>query len=110
MTSELTDEFLACYRLLPARIRQQARRNYRLWKTNPHQPSLEFKLVGKRMPIFSVRIGIGWRVLGVRNGDNMVWFWIGSHATYDRLLQSMGPESRILNPECMASALLRNNQ
>ena len=86
MTSELTDEFVDSYRSLPERIRQQARRNYRLWRDNPSHPSLDFKVVGKRMPVYSVRIGIGWRALGVRSENNIIWFWIGSHAQYDRLL------------------------
>lgn len=86
MTSELTEEFVDCYRRLPERVRQQARRNYRLWRDNLSHPSLDFKLVGKRMPVYSVRVGIGWRALGVRNENNIIWFWIGSHAQYDRLL------------------------
>ena len=89
MISELTHAFLACYRLLPERIRQQARRNYVLWKSNSAHPSLDFKLVGKRSPVYSVRIGIGWRALGVRDRDRIIWFWIGSHAEYDRLLRAM---------------------
>jgi len=24
--------------------------------------------------------------LGVREGDTMIWFWIGLHADYDRLI------------------------
>jgi hypothetical protein len=27
-----------------------------------------------------------YRVLGLREPDAMVWFWIGSHAEYDKLL------------------------
>jgi hypothetical protein len=36
-----------------------------------------------------VRVGIGWRALGVKQEDTMVWFWIGSHAEYDRLLDEL---------------------
>jgi hypothetical protein len=39
--------------------------------------------------VYSVRVGLGWRALGVREGDVMVWFWIGSHADYDRLLETL---------------------
>ncbi len=63
--------------------------NYRLWKTDPHHPGLQFRRVGRRYPAFSVRVGIGWRALGVRQADTMVWFWIGSHAEYDRLLNEL---------------------
>jgi hypothetical protein len=32
-------------------------------------------------------VGIGWRALGVMQAkeDKIVWFWIGSHAEYDKL-------------------------
>jgi hypothetical protein len=89
VNSELTPEFLARFRRLPARIKNVARKNYKLWKKNPAHPSLDFKRVGKRMAIYSVRIGIGWRALGVRDRETITWFWIGSHAEYDRLLSKM---------------------
>jgi len=37
----------------------------------------------------SVRINIDCRALGVRDGGDMIWFWIGSHAEYERLLVRM---------------------
>jgi hypothetical protein len=33
-----------------------------------------------------VRIGRGYRALGRRQGDTLVWFWIGTHDDYDRLI------------------------
>jgi hypothetical protein len=87
VTSEVTEEFLAAFRRLPDRIKRLARKNYRTWKRNPHHPGLDFKRVGKRSPIYSVRIGIGWRTLGLMEDETIVWFWIGSHAEYDRLIK-----------------------
>jgi hypothetical protein len=52
-------------------------------------PSLQFKRVHASEPIYSVRAGLGWRAVGVRSDDAMVWFWIGSHAEYDRLLSGL---------------------
>ena len=46
-------------------------------------PSLAFK---STEPIYSVRISRGYRALGLRDGDLVTWFWIGSHADYDKLL------------------------
>ena len=34
-----------------------------------------------------VRIGIHYRALAVKSDNEMAWFWIGSHAEYDRLLR-----------------------
>src|SRR5690242_12312935 len=61
MNSELSEDFVACFAKLPGRVQQQARSNYRLWKKNPAHPSLDFKRVGKHSPVYSVRVGIGWR-------------------------------------------------
>jgi hypothetical protein len=38
-----------------------------------------------------VRIGLAYRALGVRDGEEIIWFWIGSHAHYDRLLRERAP-------------------
>ena len=40
-------------------------------------------------PIYSVRIALGWRAVGILEGEEMIWFWIGSHAEYDRLVGRM---------------------
>ncbi|WP_435749603.1 hypothetical protein [Thauera sp. AutoDN2] len=52
-------------------------------KLNPAHPSLHFKKVGKYR---SARVGLKFRALGVELEDGVLWFWIGSHAEYDRLL------------------------
>jgi hypothetical protein len=89
VNSHLTEDFVAHFRRLPRRIQELARKNYRLWKRNPAHPSLDFKQVSRRSPIFSVRVGIGWRAVGVKKAEAMIWFWIGSHAEYDRLLKQL---------------------
>ncbi|MDD5484025.1 MAG: hypothetical protein PHP98_10340 [Kiritimatiellae bacterium] len=90
MKSYLTKEFRLCFANLPERIQRLARENYKIWKHNPYHPSLSFKRVGKRYPTYSVRIGLGWRALGFREDDDtLVWFWIGSHANYERRIQQL---------------------
>ena len=87
MRSQITADFVSCFRDLPVRIQRLARKNYKLWKENPSHPSVQFKLVGKRSPVYSIRVGIGWRALGLKVDDVIVWFWIGSHASYLKLLR-----------------------
>lgn len=87
MNSRLTEDFVACFAHVPDSVKNQARKNYRLWRTNPQHPSLHFKRVHNRENMYSVRVGIGWRVLGLLDGDTMYWFWIGSHAEYDQILK-----------------------
>jgi hypothetical protein len=86
VNSRLTEDFLACYSRLPAAVRQHARRAYRLWRADPSHPGLQFKRVHASEPIFSARVGIGWRALGRLDGETVTWFWIGSHAEYDSLI------------------------
>jgi hypothetical protein len=54
-----------------------------LLRQNPRHPSLHFRQVGR---FWSVRVGIHYRAVAVEHEGNMVWFWIGGHADYDRLL------------------------
>jgi len=89
VNSYLTEDFIKHYRALPQQIREQARKNYRLWKQDARHPSLHFKQIHTTEPIYSVRIGRGWRALGLREGDAIYWFWIGSHADYDDLLSRL---------------------
>ena len=89
MNSYLTEDFLVHFRKLPQNVKEKARKNYRLWRQNPNHPSLQFKRVNPTEPIYSVRVGIGWRVLGLREDDAIYWFWIGSHAEYDKLVNQL---------------------
>jgi len=89
VNSELTEEFLEAFRSLPQRIQEKARKNYRLWKSNPSHPSLDFKRVHTRRPIYSVRIGTGWRALGILQDDSILWYWFGSHNVYEKLLSQL---------------------
>ncbi len=89
MKSHLDEDFIRCFYGLPDRIKQKARKNYNLWKKNPAHPRLDFKKVHPTDPIYSVRIGIGWRALGVKNGNLIVWFWIGSHSGYDKIIHQI---------------------
>ena len=89
MTSYLTEDFLKRFRQLPQEIKEKARRNYRLWRQNPNHPSLQFKRVYTREPIYAVRVRIGWRVLGLREDDVIYWFWIGPHGEYEKLLDQL---------------------
>ena len=86
MTSKTTASFRTALATLPPEIRQHAREAYKLFKQNPHHPSLRFRQVHPTEPIFSARVTRGYRAVGVREGDTIIWFWIGSHAGYERLL------------------------
>ena len=46
----------------------------------------DFKLVNPQRRTYSVRIGIHYRALGLRNADEVLWYWIGRHDEYERLI------------------------
>jgi len=57
-----------------------------LFRRNPSHPGLNFKKVDEENNIYSARIGRGYRALGQLEGSEIVWFWIGPHSEYDRLI------------------------
>lgn len=89
MTSRATPRFWASYHQLPSEIKEAARKAYRLFRSDAEHPSLQFKKVHVREPLYSARITLGYRALGLRDGDVITWFWIGTHAEYDRLLRNL---------------------
>jgi mRNA-degrading endonuclease RelE of RelBE toxin-antitoxin system len=86
VTSRTTERFRDALERLPAHVRRRARHAYQLFRDDPFHPSLQFKRVHPTLPIFSARIGLGYRALATVDGDTVVWFWVGTHAHYDRLL------------------------
>ena len=86
MRSRTTSDFWALYRQLPEHEKERARNAYRLWRENPSHNSLRFKRVNAKDPIYSIRVGRSYRALGLLEGDTVTWYWIGTHADYDRML------------------------
>jgi hypothetical protein len=89
MNSRTTRRFRELLAALPANVRRQAREAYRLFRDNPSHPSLRFKQVCNDPRSYSARVGIGYRAVGYLDGGTIVWFWIGSHADYDKLLHQL---------------------
>jgi len=84
MKSYISPQFRDAYLKLPERVRQRARQAYRLFLRNPSHPSLNFKKVDAKDNIYSVRMTMNYRALGQLDGSEIVWFWIGPHAEYDK--------------------------
>jgi len=78
--------FWQCFNSLPVEIQKLARQNYQLLKSNPAHPSLQFKHVHQGR-FRSVRSGLHYRALRIPVPDGVQWFWIGSHAEYDKLIK-----------------------
>jgi len=50
------------------------------------EPAVQFKLIRRASHTYSVRVGFHWRALGRAEDTTIIWFWIGSHADYDKLI------------------------
>lgn len=86
MKSKATPKFWRLYARLPDSIQRRAQRAYQTWRENPNHPSLQFKRVDEEEPIYSARINDNYRVLGILEEDTVIWYWVGDHDEYERLL------------------------
>jgi hypothetical protein len=88
--SELTKDFIRLFNNLPKNVKKNARKNYKLWKKDSSHPSLEFKKLKTKNSIYSVRISLGYRAIGImKNNETIIWFWVGSHSNYDKLIKKL---------------------
>lgn len=87
MKSRTSLDFWRLFNRLPVDIQARAREAYNFWQREPHHPSLHFKRLRTKAPLYSIRIGLGWRAVAIERDDGtLLWFWIGSHADYDALI------------------------
>jgi len=78
-----TPRFWQAYNALPLSVGQLADRSFAELKRNPRHPGLAFKKVGD---LWSARVGLHHRALAVEQNNDMVWYWIGTHADYDKFI------------------------
>ena len=89
MQSRTTKRFRKAFDDLPKNVKESAMNSFNKWMQNPELESLRFKKIHSSKQVYSVRVGRGWRALGVKEGDVMIWFWIGSHSDYDILIKKL---------------------
>ena len=87
--SRTTARFRKALKSLSPEIRQLAREAYKLFLSNPNHTSLDFKPVHPSKPIYSARVSLDVRAVGIRDKADIVWFWIGFHNAYDRLVAEL---------------------
>jgi mRNA-degrading endonuclease RelE of RelBE toxin-antitoxin system len=87
--SRTTTQFRKMFADLPDQVQEQTRKAYRQFKQDPSYPSLRFKKVHPKLPIYSARINRDYRAVGQLDEDAVIWFWVGSHPEYDMLLDQL---------------------
>jgi hypothetical protein len=78
-----TPGFWFHYRTLPGEVRELADKCFVLLRSDPSHPSLRFKKIGH---VWSARVGLRYRALARQRSEGFVWFWIGAHDEYERLI------------------------
>ncbi len=86
MKHQTTRRFWKYFNGLSEDVKRIAEKNFELLKKNPTHPSLHFKKVGR---IWSARVGIRHRALAVKDKEDFIWVWIGTHDEYERMIQKM---------------------
>lgn len=93
MRSSVTRSFRKERAASPPEIQKQAAEVYRWWQSDPSHPGLQFKPVSPSQPIWSARVGRDYRALALQEEDAsedvVLWFWLGPHDEYDRLLKRL---------------------
>jgi hypothetical protein len=87
--SKRTRRFRELFEALPAEVQREANAAYARFRQNPRHPGLHFTQVHGAQAVYSARVGLHYRALAVRQPDHWLWFWIGTHAEYDRLLAQL---------------------
>ena len=89
MRSVITKSFRDLLSQLPIDIQEKVNDAYLQFQQNLNHPSLRFKKVHSSLPIYSVRITKNYRAVGQLDGDVVIWFWVGSHREYEKLLSQL---------------------
>lgn len=89
MISHRTEKFWKLYSALPVDIRKQAKIAYIQLTNYSYHPRLQFKRVHFSKPVYSLRINIDYRAVGIVDDAEILWFWIGSHREYEKILQNL---------------------
>lgn len=86
MRSKRTRQLRTLFAAFAMSAQREANEAYRRFRDDPTHPSVRFKPVRTRGPVYAARIGLHYRALALRRPDYWLWFWIGTHAEYDKRL------------------------
>jgi len=79
--------FWRAYDELPNETQHDIANAYSMWSINPRSAAVQFKQVGtSQPPLYSLRVTLKYRALGVVEDDVITWLWVGKHTDADQLL------------------------
>ncbi|MES2706600.1 MAG: hypothetical protein V4726_08355 [Verrucomicrobiota bacterium] len=84
MISLANEDFWSCYAQLSEAMQNATREAHARFMENPGHPSLRFKKLAGSRNLWSARVSDDFRVVGIRSGETITWFFVGSHKTFDQ--------------------------
>jgi len=84
--SRTTRQFGVCFQIYPSAPNGTPSAPIVSSRAIRRTPVLQFKKLEGEDNIYLVRIGLEYRALAVMKKDRIVWYWIGTHSEYDRLV------------------------
>jgi hypothetical protein len=76
--------FWHCHAELPDEVQRRSEKQFELLTKDPAHSSIQLKPVGA---FWSARVSDAYRAVSIRQGNTFMWFWIGDHDSYERLLR-----------------------
>ena len=77
-------DFIDLVATLSQSIQNRVARQFRILQENPLYPSLHFKKVAN---LWSIRITNDYRALGYEENGTIIWYWIGPHSEYEKMIR-----------------------
>lgn len=78
-------DFINLVERLPQALQNRVARQFQVLPENPLYPSLHFKKVSAGL--WSIRISDDYRSLGYEDDGRIIWYWIGPHSEYEKMLK-----------------------
>ena len=89
MRSKTTRKFRALLANLSVDLQRQADDAYGQFCRDSDHPGLRFKKVHGTLPVYSARVTKDCRAVGIIKDETILWFWIGKHSEYEKLLANL---------------------
>ena len=86
MISRTNPRFWDAFGRLDPETQRKVRRAYELFQNDPRNSGLRFKRVQGTRNLYSARIDSNYRALARVEGDVAIWYWVGPHDEYERMI------------------------
>jgi len=100
-----TMSFINSYNMLDKDLKQKALDKYESMLSNPAAAGIHHIMQNPHKSVYAGEIDRRTRSLAVKIGKCYIWYWIGPHEAYNKMVKMMPPMSEI---DKVANYILRN--